>query len=87
MFPLLQVGLLNVNGFYDFLLSYIEKAVEDGFISPREHHLIISGTTPAELVEKLEVIHCNLRKLLSPHIVPYNKILKSTKHYINLILH
>ena len=29
-----QVGLLNVDGYYDSLLAFIDQAVEDGFISP-----------------------------------------------------
>lgn len=57
MFSLLQVGLLNVDGYYNSLLSFIDKAVEEGFISPSARHIIVSGTTARELVKKLEVIH------------------------------
>ncbi|GLT56794.1 hypothetical protein SLA2020_298110 [Shorea laevis] len=48
------VGLLNVNGFYNPLLSFIDKAVEEGFISPNERHIIVSATTAKELVKKME---------------------------------
>ena len=30
----MQVGLLNVDGYYDLLLSFIDKAVEEGFVAP-----------------------------------------------------
>lgn len=53
----LQVGLLNVDGYYNSLLSFIDKAVEEGFISPSARHIIISAPTPKELVKKLEVIN------------------------------
>lgn len=53
----LQVGLLNVDEYYDSLLSFIDKAVEEGFISPNARHIIISAPTAKELVKKLEVIY------------------------------
>ncbi|GLT68771.1 hypothetical protein SLA2020_409740 [Shorea laevis] len=48
------VGLLNVDGYYNSLLSFIDKAVEEGFISPSARHIIVSAPTPKELVKKLE---------------------------------
>ncbi|OVA18059.1 Cytokinin riboside 5'-monophosphate phosphoribohydrolase LOG [Macleaya cordata] len=48
------VGLLNVDGYYNTLLCFIDKAVEEGFISPNERHIIISAPTAKELVIKLE---------------------------------
>lgn len=53
---ILQVGLLNVDEYYDSLLSFIDKAVEEGFISPNARHIIVSAPTAKELVKKLEVI-------------------------------
>lgn len=50
-----QVGLLNVDGYYNSLLCFIDKAVEEGFISPTARHIIVSAPTPRELVKKLEV--------------------------------
>ncbi|KAM7522362.1 hypothetical protein LguiA_012264 [Lonicera macranthoides] len=49
------VGLLNVDGYYNFLLSFIDKAVEEGFICPTAHHIIVSAPTARELMKKLEV--------------------------------
>ncbi|XP_073011715.1 cytokinin riboside 5'-monophosphate phosphoribohydrolase LOG1-like [Typha latifolia] len=48
------VGLLNVDGYYNSLLSFIDKAVEEGFISPSSRHIIVSAPTAKELVKKLE---------------------------------
>lgn len=48
------VGLLNVDGYYNPLLAFIEKAVEEGFIKPTAQHIIVLAPTPKELIEKLE---------------------------------
>ncbi|KAF7138202.1 hypothetical protein RHSIM_Rhsim07G0254200 [Rhododendron simsii] len=48
------VGLLNVEGYYNYLLTFIDKAVDDGFISPSQRHIIVSAPTATELVQKLE---------------------------------
>ncbi|XP_077234430.1 cytokinin riboside 5'-monophosphate phosphoribohydrolase LOG7-like isoform X1 [Tasmannia lanceolata] len=48
------VGLLNVDGYYNSLLSFIDKAVDEGFISPSARRIIISAPTAKELVRSLE---------------------------------
>ncbi|XP_027094233.1 cytokinin riboside 5'-monophosphate phosphoribohydrolase LOG1-like [Coffea eugenioides] len=48
------VGLLNVEGYYNSLLSFIDKAVDEGFISPSARHIIVSAQTAHELMSKLE---------------------------------
>lgn len=48
------VGLLNVEGYYNHLLTFIDKAVEDGFINPSQRQIIVSASTAKELVQKLE---------------------------------
>ncbi|CAD6263028.1 unnamed protein product [Miscanthus lutarioriparius] len=48
------VGLLNVDGYYNSLLSFIDKAVEEEFISPTARHIIVLAPTPKELLDKLE---------------------------------
>ncbi|XP_074285916.1 cytokinin riboside 5'-monophosphate phosphoribohydrolase LOG5-like [Silene latifolia] len=48
------VGLLNVDGYYNFLLTFIDKAVDDGFIQPSERHIFVSAPSAKELVQKLE---------------------------------
>ncbi|XP_058213866.1 cytokinin riboside 5'-monophosphate phosphoribohydrolase LOG3-like isoform X1 [Rhododendron vialii] len=48
------VGLLNVDGYYNSLLTFIDKAVDDGFIKPSQRHIFVSAPNPKELVQKLE---------------------------------
>ncbi|CAI9105052.1 OLC1v1003896C1 [Oldenlandia corymbosa var. corymbosa] len=48
------VGLLNVDGYYNSLLGFIDKAVEEGFISPSARHIIVSAPTAKDLMLKLE---------------------------------
>ncbi|PHT50299.1 hypothetical protein CQW23_10046 [Capsicum baccatum] len=48
------IGLLNVDGYYNSLLSFINKAMEQSFISPNAREIIIFVPTATELVEKLE---------------------------------
>ncbi|KAM1012339.1 hypothetical protein ACFX13_043210 [Malus domestica] len=48
------VGLLNVDGYYNSLLSFIDKAVDEGFIDLAARHIIVSAETPCELMCKLE---------------------------------
>lgn len=48
------VGLLNVDGYYNSLLSFIDKAVDEGFISPVARRIIVSAETAQELLSKLE---------------------------------
>ncbi|XP_031254617.1 cytokinin riboside 5'-monophosphate phosphoribohydrolase LOG5-like [Pistacia vera] len=48
------VGLINVDGYYNSLLTFIDKAVDDGFISPSQRSIIVSAPNAKELVQKLE---------------------------------
>jgi len=48
------LGLLNVNGFYDNLLSFFDHAVETGFIPQATHHSIIFAPTADQLLDKLQ---------------------------------
>ncbi|KAK6121523.1 hypothetical protein DH2020_044729 [Rehmannia glutinosa] len=48
------VGLLNVDGFYNHLLSFIDKAVDDGFIKPYQRHIFVSAPNAKQLLQKLE---------------------------------
>jgi hypothetical protein len=48
------VGLLNVDGYYDSLLSFVDKAVEEGFVTPAARHIVVAARTPHDLLAKLE---------------------------------
>ncbi|GMI91382.1 LONELY GUY 5 [Hibiscus trionum] len=48
------VGLINVDGYYNYLLTFLDKAVDDGFIKQSQRNIIVSAPTARELVQKLE---------------------------------
>lgn len=50
-----QVGLLNVDGYYNSLLDLFDKGVEEGFIEVTARHIIVSADTAEELLKRLEV--------------------------------
>ena len=49
------MGLLNVDSYYNSLLSFTDKAVDEGFITTAARHIIVSAPTADDLVRKLEV--------------------------------
>ncbi len=46
-------GLLNVAGFYDGLLAFLDHAWAEGFIKPETRAIVMAGTDPAELLRRL----------------------------------
>lgn len=46
-------GILNVNGFYNGLVSFLDHAVEEGFVRPESRRLAIVGTEPEPLINAL----------------------------------
>ncbi|KAK4375962.1 hypothetical protein RND71_006639 [Anisodus tanguticus] len=48
------VGLLNVDGYYNSLLTFIDKAMEEGFICPNAPKIFVSAPNAKELLNKLE---------------------------------
>lgn len=48
------VGILNVRGYYDPLLSAIEHARVEGFMYAEHRSLLVSAGQPGELLDKLE---------------------------------
>ena len=47
-------ALLNVKGFYDAFLAQADRAVKDGFVSKVHRSLLISGSNPEELLDRIE---------------------------------
>ncbi|GAB4853068.1 Cytokinin riboside 5'-monophosphate phosphoribohydrolase log5 [Ancistrocladus abbreviatus] len=76
------VGLLNVDGFYNCLHTFIDKAVDDGFVKPSQRHIFVSAPTAKELLQKLEEyvpVHGELAKAMweveqqqQQHVVGFN---------------
>jgi len=48
------IGLLNVNGFYDNLLSFLDQAVEHEFLISSARKIIISAATAEQLIDQLQ---------------------------------
>ncbi|CAI9093724.1 OLC1v1029276C1 [Oldenlandia corymbosa var. corymbosa] len=50
----IQVGLLNVDGYYNSLLALFDNGVQEGFIKPGARQIVISAPTAKELLDKME---------------------------------
>ncbi len=46
-------GILNVEGYYDHLLSLFDHAVAEQFVKPAHRHMVIADTSHEALVENL----------------------------------
>lgn len=48
------IGLLNVDGFYDGLLAFMQHIVTQRFLRPEQAELLLTDTTPAALVQRFK---------------------------------
>lgn len=48
------IGVLNVNGFYDFLLKQMDVMVEQQFLKPANRKLVLTSADAIELVNLME---------------------------------
>jgi len=48
------IGLLNVNGFYDNLLSFLDQVVEQEFLTSSALQIIIYAATTEQLIDQLQ---------------------------------
>ena len=48
------ICLLNVNGYYNNLILFLDNAVENGFVSTEARNVLISAETVEELIDKLQ---------------------------------
>jgi len=46
-------GLLNVDGFYDGLLSFLDHATAERFIRTEHRGIVLSASRPVELIDRL----------------------------------
>ncbi|MBD0269932.1 MAG: TIGR00730 family Rossman fold protein, partial [Cyanobacteria bacterium Co-bin8] len=46
-------GLLNVDGFYNGLLTFLDHATQEKFIRPAHRGIVLADTDPAVLIDKL----------------------------------
>ena len=47
------IGLLNVAGFYDPLLTFLASAAGEGFLRPEHLDLLVAETDPTALIERM----------------------------------
>lgn len=47
------IGLLNINGFYDSLIAFLDRAVEDGFLRAEHRSNIIVESNEKDLIKAL----------------------------------
>lgn len=47
-------GLLNVNGYFDNLLAFLDHACTEGFLRHENRQMLMSDTSPAELIREFE---------------------------------
>jgi len=46
------VGLLDIEGYYDRLLAFLDQTVEEGFVKPEHRRMAIVETDPALLLDR-----------------------------------
>jgi uncharacterized protein (TIGR00730 family) len=47
------IGLINIAGFFDPLLAWLERTVADGFLKPNHRRLLIEAATVEEVLDRL----------------------------------
>jgi uncharacterized protein (TIGR00730 family) len=47
------VGLLNVGGYFDLLVDFLDHAVDEGFLRPEHRALLVVDADPARLLERI----------------------------------
>ena len=47
-------GLLNVHGFFDRLLSFLDHSVAEGFVRAENHAMVLTSNAADELLQRLE---------------------------------
>ena len=47
------IGVLNVDGYYDLFLAWLDRAIEDGLLKPSNRAFIIDRDKPVDLLDAL----------------------------------
>ncbi|XVF01976.1 hypothetical protein REPUB_Repub04eG0136200 [Reevesia pubescens] len=78
------IGMLNVNGFYDSLFSFLDHAVEERFISQAIGQILATVTTHEQLLDQLQAFIPNLDPAMA--LLNWKKNRSSKKRKLNLTL-
>ncbi|VFN02133.1 MAG: hypothetical protein BECKG1743D_GA0114223_108271 [Candidatus Kentron sp. G] len=46
-------GLINVAGYFDGLLSFLDQAVSEGFLEPEHREMLLVSEDPEEMLERM----------------------------------
>ncbi len=49
------VALLNVDGFYDTLITFLQEMVQKGFLREENRSLLLVGTSPSDTLEQMRL--------------------------------
>jgi len=49
-------GLLNVCGYYDRLIEFLDHAVDQGFLKPEHHRMLVVDDAPEGLLDRLQTL-------------------------------
>jgi uncharacterized protein (TIGR00730 family) len=47
-------GILNVDGYFDDLLRYLDHTVDEGFLRPENRQMLLCDDTPQGLLQKIQ---------------------------------
>lgn len=72
------LGLLNISGFYNGLLVFLDDAVIQGFIPPSVRHTITSSSTADQLIAQLHI--CGLEPYTFSKQIDYPPSSSSKEH-------
>lgn len=50
----MPIGLLNVNGFYDGLIAFLQHVVKEQFLKPDQAALLMNASAPTNLIAQLK---------------------------------
>ncbi|XVF02120.1 hypothetical protein REPUB_Repub04eG0148600 [Reevesia pubescens] len=78
------IGMLNVNGFYVSLFSFLDHAVEQKFISQATHQILVTATTPEQLLDQLQAFVPNRDPAMA--LLNWEEDSSSKKQKLNLTL-
>jgi predicted Rossmann-fold nucleotide-binding protein len=49
----LGICLLNVNGYWDGILQWLDKSVEEGFVKEANKHILVTASTAEDAIKAL----------------------------------
>ncbi|XVF20526.1 hypothetical protein REPUB_Repub12eG0008100 [Reevesia pubescens] len=78
------IGMLNVNGFYDILFYFLDHAVEQKFISQATRQILVTATTPKQLLDQLQAFVPNRDPAMA--LLNWEEDSSSKKRKLNLTM-